>query len=227
MNVSLRSHLRFFPFLFGLAALLVLSGCANQAGFSDPLHKGPFYAPKNFSAAQNLPATLRRVVLLPAYAGEVASPETAAALDHALFGALQKQARFEVVPLSREDSLRWFGAAEFSSVSALPHDYIAQIAAKFAADAVVFVDLTAFKPYRPLAVGFHAKLATVSDIRLIWTFDETISAEDPAVANRARHNYLHTDRGDQPIDLSHSVLQSPGRFAEFAAEAMFETLPAR
>jgi len=230
MNTSLRlawNWLRRPAGLAGLAALLAATGCAGPTGFEDPLVTGPFYQPRNFAGDTVMPATLRRVVLLPVCAGDLAPPETAAKLDQALLVALQKQARFEVVALSRADSRIWFGAAEFSSAGALPPDYLRKIGAKFAADAVLFVDLTDYQPYRPLAVGFRAKLATITETRLVWTFDEVISTRDPGVANRARRQYFQSDPGREPVDLSPTVLQSPGRFATFAAEEMFQTLPPR
>ena len=187
----------------------------------------PGYAPRNFVGDPMMPASIRRVVLLPIYAGDVAPPESAVTLDEVLRNALQKQMRFEVVTLAREDSLRWFGAAEFLSTNALPAGFLEKVAAKFAADAVLFVDLTDYQPNRPLAVGFRAKLATIHDVRLVWTFDEVISAGDPGVADRARQYYRSADRTDQPLDLSPTVLQSPGRFAKFAADEMFQTLPPR
>jgi hypothetical protein len=210
-----------------LLALLALTGCANQPGQSAPAAAAAPYQPRNFAGDLVLPATLRRVVLLPVCTGGIAPPETADVLDRALLAALQKQARFEVVVLSREESRLWFGAAEFSSTSALPPGYLGRIAAKFAADAVLFVDLTVYQPYRPLAVGFRAKLATTAEVRIAWTFDEVISAGDPGVAGRARRDYQQADRSGGQVDLSPTVLQSPGRFAAFAAEAMFRTLPPR
>lgn len=208
-----------------LLALLALTGCVNQPGQSAPA-AAP-YQPRNFAGDLVLPATLRRVVLLPVCTGGIAPPETADVLDRTLLAALQKQARFEVVVLSREESRLWFGAAEFDSTSALPPGYLGRIAAKFAADAVLFVDLTVYQPYRPLAVGFRAKLATTANVRIAWTFDEVISAGDPGVAGRARREYQQADRTGGQVDLSPTVLQSPGRFAAFAAEAMFRTLPPR
>lgn len=216
------------PFIAAaLAAVLVFGGCAEASMFSNPVHAGPFYKPRNFAGDKVLPAAIRRVVLLPVFVGAASTAESAAMLDQVMLVALQKQSRFEVVALSREDSRRWFGAAEFSSVSALPHDYIAKITAKFAADAVIFMDLTVYKPYRPLAVGLRAKLAIPANVRIIWTFDEIISAEDPGVTNSARRQFLEMDRSGQPLDLSPAVLQSPTRFATFAAESMFQTLPPR
>lgn len=212
--------------VLALLAVLASAGCAGTP-LGDPLQDGPFYQPRNFAGETELPAKLRRVVLLPVCVGRVAPEETAASLDEALFVALQRQMRFEVVALSREESLRWFGAPEFPSSAALPHGYVAKVAAKFGADAVVFVDLTAYRAYRPLAVGFRAKLVDAGEVRILWTFDELIAADAPGVANSARKQFLQADRSGQPLDLSQTVLQSPSRFALFAAGAMFTTLPPR
>lgn len=214
----------------GFAALLcaLLAGCTTSpAGYTDPARTGPFYAPKNFAGDPALPATIRRVVLLPVHAGALASPEQAGSLDQSLLTALQRQARFEVVAFTREDSRRLFGQPAFDSSGALPAGYLSRIAERHGADAVLFVDLTAYDAYRPLVVGFRAKLATAREVRLVWTFDEIISAANPAVANSARRHYLAADRSGQPVDLSQTALQNPARFAGFAADVMFGTLPPR
>ena len=224
-SLPARPQRRWLP--AGLAALLILTGCVSQPARADPSANVAPYQPRNFAGDPVLPATLRRVVLLPVCTGGIAPPETAEGLDHALLAALQKQTRFEVVTLSREESRLWFGAAEISSASALPPDYLGRLAAKFAAEGVLFVDLTVYQPYRPLSVGFRAKLALTAGIRIAWTFDEVISAGDPGVAGRARRAYQQADRTSGQVDLSPTVLQSPGRFAAFAAEAMFQTLPPR
>lgn len=209
------------------AAALWLGGCETVPALDDPVRHGPFYAPRNFAGEIRLPVDIRRVVVLPVSAGAIVPTETAETLDQIVAQALLNQQRFEVVVMSRDDSRRWLGAGDFSSTAALPHGFLEHVAARYAADAVMFTDLTAYQPYRPQAIGFRAKLATVRDVRLVWTFDEVISADDPAVANSARRRFLKTDRATQPIDLSAGALQSPSRFATFAAEAMFATLPPR
>lgn len=212
---------------FATALLVGLTACAEVPLAADPVRFGPVYTPRNHAGDAVLPVTLRRVVVLPLSAGELAPPETVAVLEETLLAALQKQARFEVVTLPRDESRRLFGRGDFPSVGALPPGYLTRIGERFAADAVLFVDLTAFRAYRPLAIGFRAKLAMVQDVRLAWTFDEVVSAEDPAVANGARRHYLGADRSGQPLDLSPTVLQNPTRFAAYVAETMFQTLPPR
>jgi hypothetical protein len=206
-----------------IALLTVLPGCMAPA-FNDPARLGPFFTPVNHVGAPSL-GGLRRVVVLPICGGALAPLETVDALDPVFVAALQRQNRFEVVALSREDCRRKFHAEEFSSAAALPHDFLDAVRREFAADAVLFVDVTVFSPYRPLALGLRAKLATLDGTRLLWTFDNVFSADDAAVANSARHFYLGSDRGGVPADLSPGVLQSPVRFAAYAAATMFATLP--
>ena len=206
----------------GLTLALLLGGCVHP-GPQDPARVGPFFVPTNHVGEPTL-GGLKRVVVLPLWSGPATPPESAAALDDVFLGALQKQNRFEVVALSREDCRRRFHSEALSSASALPHELLASLRREFAADAVLFVDLTVFQAYRPLALGLRAKLAAIDGSRLVWSFDNVFSADDPLVTNAARHHFIDRDRS-VPADLTPAVLQSPAHFAEYAATAMFATLP--
>jgi hypothetical protein len=212
--------------LFAAAVLSgSLTGCVTPP-LNDSVRVGPFYTPTNHTGDPQLPATVRRVVVLPIAAGSVAPAESVAALDAVFATELQRQNRFEVVTLTRADCVQRFQAEEFSSVGVLPSELMNRLRREFAADAVLFIDLTVFKPYRPIALGVRAKLATLGEgVRLLWTFDNVYSASDAAVANSARAHFLESDRGGVPADLTPSVLQSPGRFASYVAANMFATLP--
>jgi len=194
----------------------LLAGCASFTLEEEPLP----YVPRNYAGDPQLPPTVRRVVLLP-----VAGPAGGARLedlDAALLTALQQAQRFEVVPLARATCRRRYGAESFNSAAALPHDFLAQLAREHAADAVLFVDLTTQRVYPPLALGFRARLATVDDVRLVWTFDEVIAADDPAVVVAVRRRQYQPGN---PVDFGPATLQSPARFGAYAAETMFSTLP--
>lgn len=193
--------------------------------YDDPARIGPFFTPVNHVGEPSLAADFRRVVLLPIYGGEVAPYETSAALAPAFAAALQRQNRFEVVTLSREECRRRFGVEELPSTAALPRDLLVTLRREYAADGVMFLDFTVFRGYRPLSLGVRAKLAAIKDSRLVWTFDTVFSADVPAVANSARHHFLASDGRGVPGDLSPAVLQSPSRFAEYVAATMFATLP--
>jgi hypothetical protein len=206
----------------GCAALLAMSGCATPA-FNDPARAGPFFVPPNHAGESNLGA-IRRVVLLPVWGGAVVSDETAAELDAIFTAALQRENRFEVVSFSRQESRRRFHSEALSAASVLPPELFPLLQREFGADAVMLIDVTTYSAYRPLALGLRAKLASIDGARLVWSFDNEFSANNPAVANSARHHFLGAGSG-LPADLTPSVLQSPGRFADYVAAAMFQTLP--
>ncbi len=203
--------------------VLSLGGCMNP-GPQDPVRVGPFFVPTNHSGDPSL-GGIRRVVMLPVWADSAIPPESPEMLDPILTAALQKENRFEVVVLSRDECRRRFRAAALGSSSALPPDLLATLRREFAAEAVLFVDLTTFRPYKPLAVGLRAKLASIDGARLIWKFETVFSSDDPLVTNAARHYFLERDRSVPGADFTPAVLQSPSRFATYVAAAMFATLP--
>lgn len=215
-----------FAFIF--LAVAVLGGCNSVPTMLEEagLEQGSPYTPANFRADARLPEDVHRVAVLPVHGGTVARTETAAAMDAVLLTALQQQTRFEVVVVTREECRRLFGAYDFSSVAALPHGFLEKLAAHYAVDAVLFTDLTVYKAYRPLALGFRAKLAGVRDVRLMWAFDEIFSADDPRIRTSVRLYYRRSDRA-APSDPMSTVLQSPARFGAVAADLMFRTLPPR
>lgn len=215
--------------LLGAGALALATGCQSaREALLDKVHEREYFTPANFSAEAHLPAALRRVVLVPVCGGTVVPPETADALQTVFVAELQKQARFEVVQFSREDCLRRFGAPEFASVAALPHDFLAGLGRTFGADGVLFIDVTSYRGYRPQTLGVRAKLATIEDTRLLWSMDEIFSADDPAVANSVRHFYGDTSGpAAAPVEQWPGALQSPGKFAAYVAAAVLHTLPPR
>ncbi len=211
----------------GLAGTFLLTGCELTPDLNDPVRFGPYYTPRNFAGEKQMPAEVRRVLVLPVALGALGPEETAITLDAAVTQALQVQQRFEVVSLPRAELRRLFGTAEISSTAALPHGMLDELAKRFAVDAVLFTDVTVYQPYRPQSIGLRSKLATTRDVRLVWTFDEVISASDPAVANSARRQPFVEAQGRSPVDLSPATLLSPSRYAAFAAGEMFRTLPPR
>jgi hypothetical protein len=115
------------------------------------------------------------------------------------------------------------------SAAALPEGFLDEISHDFGAQGVLFVDLTAYHPLRPITIGVRAKLALLDGGKLMWSFDEIFSASDPSVIAGVRAFYAAGggDRGESPANLPEAALISPSRFGAYAAEATFETLPPR
>jgi len=213
-----------------LATSLALAGCASTRGSGKaPEQPKPSatYHPRNFAGEKTLPENLMRVVVLPVHGGDYAAPETCEYLDPIITTALEQQERFEVVTLSRQDCGKNYGTADLSSTDSLPADFLARLGSEYGAQAVLFVDVTAFAPYRPLTLGIRAKLASIADRRLIWSFDDVFCCLDPAVVTGLRRFYTRNSMAGAPVDLSSDDLISPRRFAAYAADAVFQTLPKR
>lgn len=208
--------------------MMLTAGCQSwRTDMMDKAQHKAFIRPANFNGDKQLPLALRRVLVLPTYGGTVAQVEASQALDEVLLSALQKKARFEVVAVTREEIQRRFHQPEFSSAAVLPHGFLEELGRAYGVEAVLFVDITLYAPYPPLAVGFRAKLAMIADVRLIWTFDDTFSSSDPAVINSVQRAGRVDSSSRLPLDMTVGTFQSPRRFASFAAEIMFDTLPPR
>jgi hypothetical protein len=217
---------RLFTTLAGsVLALAAATGCSTLSAAKARHTAPPAFVPSNHVGDKVLPQGIRRVVLLPVSGSSIASVESTAMLDLVAAAALQEQNRFEVVPMTREDCALHFHQGDVSSVSALPQNLMTVIRRDYNADAVMLVDVTVYNGYQPLAIGLRAKLAASDDARIIWSFDNVFSADNASVAASATKYLQQREAGGLPADLAQVSLESPSRFATYAAAAMFSTLP--
>ena len=207
-------------------ALGLLSGCSHVPKVSVDWRGGPFFVPTNFAGAELMPGDVRRVAVLPMSGTEGLHADGTAALESALQAALLREGRFEIVPISAEFMRSVTGKPAVASHEVLPPALFERLAREQGADAVLFVDLTLYRPYSPLELGVRAKLARCDATRtILWSFDTLFDARDPAVANSARR---HASGGrDALVDAGPSALQSPSRFAAYVFSDTFATLPKR
>lgn len=206
---------------------LAFAGCESVPRI-DHARTGPYYAPTNVRGVDRLPATVRRIAILPV-AGLPDIPEAnLARLDDSFLAELNRSARAEAVFVSRDLLARLAGARQLSSAEALPHDLLSRLKGATSADAVLFVDLTAYSPYPPLKLGIRSKLIDITSGEILWAFDNLFDANEPSVVNAARRHYLdfNSSEGGKG-DLSSTVLQNPTRFGGYAAFSTFVTLPKR
>jgi hypothetical protein len=168
--------------------------------------------------------------VLPVAGGPALTEETLVKLDSVCQSELTRTGRFEVVPLSRDALAAIIGTRQISSIEKLPAVFLEKlfnIYNAYGADAILFIDVTAYSPYPPLLLGLRTKLARVTDGDIIWAADNVFAASEPAVSNSARRHAqgLGTDRG--LTDFNHTILQNPQRFAGYVAAATFLTIPPR
>jgi len=214
------------PMAGGALGLLLLAGCQNGPKVTIDWQGGPFFAPTNFSGLSEMPPEIRRVAVLPIAGLENLPPESAAALESAARIALLEVGRFEVVPVDPAVVRSLAGKPAVNSVEVLPSALFDRIVREQAADAVLLIDVTLYRPYTPLALGVRVKLAGREDPRpILWAFDTIFDARNPAVANAARRHAAGGRAG--LVDPGPAALQSPSRFAAYVFADTFATLPRR
>jgi len=209
-----------------LASCFLLAGCQfteSMKGVNEPSPTP--YVPKNVYAAGYL-SGIKRVALLPVYYEEELAPHLET-MDATLDSELTRKGRFEVVPVTRNTMKDLFGAYQFSSVSMLPDNLLTKIREESNADAILFIDITHFSPYKPLSVGIRAKLVDVRDGKILWAFDDLFDAGSPSVAYSATQFQRYHDRASYPLDTSSTILQSPRKFMKYVAFEVFKSLPSQ
>ena len=213
--------------LFALSG--VLASCQSVAPQVGDMFR-PDYRPDNvFAYPAKLSLNLQRVAVLPLAAETTGSdlPEGCQALTPVLWEQLIKMKRFEVVAVdaaklrSRTGQVNWTGAEN------LPPDFLAFLRREYGCDGVLFVEVTTYRAYAPLAVGWRMKLVDARSGQIVWSADELFDA--------ARRNVsLAAQKFEQPRPIvpfmaeeNWVAINSPRRFGRYAAAALLDTLPER
>jgi hypothetical protein len=223
-------YARIFRFLLVALLAALLSGCSTFGSKKSDAPREtyrPKYVPRNVTSTTKLPIDVRRIVMLPIYWDRDANADFVTDLDVIMQLSLQRTGAFEVVPVSRTQMYKLFGVYQFSSVQILPDNLVSTLVSTYAADAVMFIDLTVNRPYRPISIGLRVKLVKKDDLSIIWAVDALFDSGDPAVANAALDFSGKSTFNRYPVDRSGGILQSPRAFAGFVADALFKTLPPR
>ncbi|MBX7121613.1 MAG: hypothetical protein K1X42_05735 [Opitutaceae bacterium] len=206
---------------------LAFAGCESVPRV-DHARTGPFYIPTNVRGVDRFPATVKRIAILPVAGLPEIPEENLARLDSSFSSEFNRSARAEAVLVSRDLLARLAGARQLTSVEVLPHDLLSRLKGATSADAILFIDLTAYSPYPPLKLGIRSKLVDIASGEILWAFDNLFDANEPAVANAARRHYLDSNASEfVKGDLSSTVLQNPTRFGSYVAFSTFVTLPKR
>ncbi len=191
---------------------------------------GPLYQPTNvFRADAKLPASLKRVVVLPlTTAGTGVDLASApATLEPLLIQELGKSGRFELMPMAPAALKQLTGRATWSASDLFPTNFFDRLRDSTGCDGVLFSEVTAYKAYPPMTVGWRLRLMDVDGPTVWWAVDEVFDASNALVANAAKRYHL-TNAG-KPAELTDpaEILLSPRRFAGYAASALVETCPKR
>lgn len=185
---------------------------------------GPAYHPDNVFAVKHLPLEFERVLVLPILNedGGMVRPE----IQDAFIAALRSTGRFEII-LSPELAQSEDSASFIAKGLPLPLRVL-EVAKLYDADGIMQVDLTHFRPYKPLQIGVRSRLLSLNERGdILWSIDELFDAGRKDVAIGARKYAEANIEQPFPLQSSYSVLMSPVRFASYVGTTAFNTLPVR
>jgi len=216
----------------GVKGLLI--GCLLLGGCSLPrpriAYATPEYRPENvFLYAPEFAPDVKRVALLPLACAD-RSPELrdgCEALTPVVEAELVKIRKFEVVSASPEILRKCTGRSAWTGAESLPQNFFDVLREAYGCDAVLFCQLTTFRPYEPLAVGLRMKLVSTRTGQTLWAVDELLDAGRQSVLNGARQYQSARLQGSYDGCGDWLVRNSPRMFGQYAAAQMLATLPKR
>src|SRR3954452_16386215 len=130
---------------------------------------------------------------------------------------------FEVIRVTPGQMRHFAGKSDWSANEKLPLNFLSTIKQETGCDAVLFVRLTRYHAYPPMAVGWNLKLVDATDSQVWWAADEMFDLADPRVVNSARRYELKHERfhkADPLLTDSRTVLISPRRLAAYSAASL-------
>lgn len=174
-------------------------------------------------------ASLQRVALLPiACASQVANlPEGCEALTPVLLDELVRTKKFEVVCVKAPDLRFSTGQARWTGSEAMPTNFFSTLQRQTGCDAVLFCELTEFKPYPPLAIGWRFKLVDARTSAILWAVDEVFDDHNPVLAQKKGVIRKISDKLSHNEEQEWVEEQSPQVFGHKTISAMLKTLPER
>lgn len=225
LNPLARIHCCFTAWIIGGMVILGFSSCRTiDQDWDQPV--GEAFVPTNYYQKGPIPASVRRVAVLPLYSQDWDHLDLES-FQASFASELGKQNKFEVVVVQAEEARHIFGNTQVSSAARIPADEFAALANTYGADAVLFTDLTTYYPYRPIVMGVRCKLVESRTTDILWSFDTVFDSGNPAISTAARRFHLDETAPPYPLQNSSSILQSPLRFSKYVADATFTTIPER
>jgi len=216
----------FIQFLICGVLLSFFAGCTGTQRYNLKENAYTPFKATNSYCIDKLPDEVIRVAVLPVYSDKLEGG-ILDNIDETFKGELIKKNRFEVVPISRQQLSLDFHRTQFSSVEVLPTDFFGKLEGISGSNALLFIDITQFNAYKPVALGVRCKLVDIKSGEILWAFDTLFDSGNPIVAVAARRFQLGHQKTEYPLDSHATILKSPNRFAQYVASDAFDTIPLR
>lgn len=212
-------------FTLFLTIILMATSCRKFEEEKVVARAEPF-VPQNLYPIERLPAYINRVAVMPCYYPDPDSTLLSFADD--IFNQELSQERiFETVRIQPSFLKRAYGEVRMSSSSTLPEGFLKAVEANTMANAILFIDLSSYKPYKPMSLSVRAKLVDIKSGEFHWAIDETFDTGHANVIVGASIFQEKAQVRALSQKTSGSVVHSPRSFTKYIASTVFSTLPMR
>lgn len=219
---------------WAVLGLVVCAGLSIHAQTTNPAPFTPTPPPQDpsdntFLASPNLPVDLRRVAVLP-LAWEGSSTDLSQGcetLGPILLAELIKTKKFEVVVIPPEALHHQTGRQSWTGAEVLPANFLDSLRRVYGCDAVLFCQLTTFRAYPPLAVGWRMKLVEAHTGHILWAADKVFDEKQQKTLNQTWHHYFAELGIGHDASDDWQIENSPRLFGKYAIAQILATLPNR
>ena len=190
---------------------------------------GKEWEPANiFWRSEPMPIDMRRLAILP-----IATEQNDSILEEGrknladiLGTELRKTAYFDFVNVSEADLERWSGRGAWKLSDELPETLLDEIRIRTGCDALLFVELSGYRPYAPVSMGWKLTIVDAMEHHIWWSVDETADSGRQDVARGAKRYFKEnlSESNNKTIGLS---LKSPRRFGQYVLNKLVGTMPPR
>ena len=212
--------------ILGGALTLGSLGCTQLLNQRDTSYSGPFHTVANvYISPEGLPANLQRVAVMPLMPGRGnrAAERGVPLIQQAFTEELSRARVFDVVTLTPNGLDTLVGVQALYADSRLPIEFISKIKEETGCQAVLFSELTTFRAYPPVAVGWKLHLFDLETEELVWAADEVFDAGQAAVANALRRHIREKLSPNNAAATQLLVLDSPREMARFSLGELIGT----
>ena len=206
--------------------LVLFSGCTqrtfnNKFGvFHDKFDVTNVYDSTSESAKK-----INRVGIMPITTSANVGKSTLDFIYEAFNSEILKQLKFESIKISQNDLIALFGHSSFSSSDPLPKNFFEVLKDVSDVDAVLFVDITHYEPYKPVALGVKCRMVDTDSAAILWAIDELFDAGMPSV-QAGISEYIAKNKYDNTFfSFDDSFVYSPLKFSYYVANKVFGKLP--
>ena len=171
----------------------------------------------------------RRVAVLPLMPDKPgANLEAGRRLLEPIFiSELRKSEAFEIQIVTPAQLQSWTGKGGWTAEEALPGDFLSAIQKQTGCDGTLFVKLTSFQAYPPLAVGWSAKIVSTTSNNVPAAVEAMFDWSNPNVRKAAKI-YIDQQFGWKDVKSREEFQEnSPSRFGQFAASQVVAKLCGR